>query len=99
MISRRSIAIGCRRAMVRIACSSISRCSVSSRGSVAIDLMGERGVAGAERVHRVDHHFLGDAAHLGDAALEQVEILVVGADCMLMVDHGNCLPQPKRPVT
>ena len=54
-------------------------------------LMGERGVAGGERVHRVDHHFLGDAAHLGDPALEQVEVLVVGSDGML-VRPRRCLP-------
>ena len=51
------------------------------------DLMGERGVAGGKRVHRVDHHFLGDAAHLGDSPLEQVEVFVVGPDSVL-VHHG-----------
>ena len=54
-------------------------------------LMGKHGVAGGKRVHRVDHHFLGQAAHLGDPPLEQVEILVVGSDGML-VHHGRCLP-------
>ena len=49
--------------------------------------MGERGVGGGERIHGVDHHFLGEAAHLGDAPLEQVEVLVVGSDGML-VHHG-----------
>ena len=87
MISRKSIATGWRRAIVRIACSSTSRCSASSRGSVADDLMGERGVGGGERIHGVDHHFLGEAAHLRDAPLEQVEVLVVGSDGML-VHHG-----------
>ena len=47
-------------------------------------LMGEVAIAGGQRVHRVDHHFLGDAAHLGDPPLEQVEILVVGSDSMLI---------------
>ena len=51
------------------------------------DLMGERGVGGGERIHGVDHHFLGEAAHLRDAPLEQVEVLVVGSDGML-VHHG-----------
>ena len=61
-------------------------------------LMGERGVAGSKRVHRVDHHFLGQAAHLGDPPLEQVEVLVVGSDSML-IRHGDSSRQPKRPVT
>ena len=42
------------------------------------DLMGEDRVRVGERVHGVDHHFLRDAAHFGDAALERVELLVVG---------------------
>ena len=62
------------------------------------DLMGERRVGGGERIHGVDHHFLGDAAHLGDSTLEQVEILVVGSDGML-IHHGGASLQPKRPVT
>ena len=53
----------------------------------ADDLMGERGVGGGERIHRVDHHLLGEAAHLRDAPLEQIEILVVGSDGVL-VHHG-----------
>ena len=61
-------------------------------------LLRKRGVACAQRVHRVDHHFLGQAAHLGDPPLEQVEILVVGSDSML-IRHELILPQPKRPVT
>ena len=61
-------------------------------------LMGERGVGAGERVHGVDHHFLGEPAHLRDAALEQVEVLVVGSDGVL-VHHGVASRQPKRPVT
>ena len=57
------------------------------------DLMGERRVGVGERVHGVDHHFLGDAAHFGDAALERVELLVVGLDGMF--DHGvHSLAEP-----
>ena len=67
-ISLRSTAIGWRRAIVRIACSSMSRCSASSRGSVGDDLLASAYRAG-QSVHRVHHHFLGDAAHFGDAAL------------------------------
>ena len=58
-------------------------------------LLSERGIRAGERVHRVDDHLLGDAAHLGDAPLEGVEVLVVGFDGV--VDHC-ALPQPKRPV-
>ena len=61
-------------------------------------LMSENGVAGRKRVHRVDHHFLGQAPHLGDPPLEQVEVLVVGSDSML-IRHCNSSRQPKRPVT
>ena len=50
------------------------------------DLMGEDRVRVAERVHGVDHHFFRDAAHLGNAALERVELPVVGFDGMF--DHG-----------
>ena len=49
--------------------------------------MGKNGVAGGKRVDRVDHHFLGQAAHLGDPPLEQVKVLVVGSDSML-IRHG-----------
>ena len=52
------------------------------------DLIGERGVGLAQRVHRVDHHLLGDAAHLGDPPLESVEFLVVRSDGV--IDHGAC---------
>ena len=55
------------------------------------NLMGERGVACGKRVDSVDHHFLGQAAHLGDPALEQVEVLVVGSDGVL-VHHGVASP-------
>ena len=61
-------------------------------------LMGKRGIAGGERVHRVDHHLLGQAPHLGDPPLEQVEVLVVGSDSVV-IRHARNLSQPKRPVT
>ena len=40
-----------------------------------------------QRVHGVDDHLLGDAAHFGDAALERIELPVVGLDGM--IDHGS----------
>ena len=54
------------------------------------DLMGEDRVGARERVHAVDHHFLRDAAHLGNAALERVELPVVGFD--RMIHHGEGEP-------
>ena len=52
------------------------------------DLMRKHRVGAGERVHGVDHHLLGDAAHFGDQALERVELPVVGFDGM--IDHGVC---------
>ena len=46
-------------------------------------LMGKRGIAGGERVDRLDHHLLGEAPHLGDPPLEQVEVLVEASDSVL----------------
>ena len=57
-------------------------------GSVATTCARAR-VGVGQRVHRVDHHLLGDAAHLGDAALERLEFLVVGFDGV--IDHVQCL--------
>ena len=91
MISRKSIATGCRRAIVSVACSSISRCKQVEPRIGLHHLLGQRGVAGGERVDRVDHHFLGQAAHLGDPPLEQVEVLVVGSDGVL-IRHGAIPP-------
>ena len=51
------------------------------------NLLRERDVGGRERVHRLDHHLLGDAAHLGDAPFEDFEFLVVGFDGV--IDHGE----------
>ena len=61
------------------------------------DLVREHRIGVGQRVHRVDDHFLRDAAHFGNAALERVELPVVGFDGMF--DHGVSLPQPNRPVT
>ena len=56
------------------------------------DAMRELGVEIGERVHRVGQHFFGDAAHLGDAAAEDLEVLVVGSDDMFghdLVPHAR----------
>ena len=61
-------------------------------------LKGKRGIAGGERVDRLDHHLLSQPAHLGDAPLEQIKILVIGSNGVL-IRHERFLSQPKRPVT
>ena len=50
------------------------------------DLMGEDRIRVGKRVHGVDHHLLGNAAHLGNAAIEHVEFVVVGFDGV--IHHG-----------
>ena len=52
------------------------------------DLMRKHRVGVGERVHGLDHHLLGDAAHFGDQPLERVELPVVGLDGMF--DHSVC---------
>ena len=52
------------------------------------DLLRERGVGAGQRIHRVNHHFLRDAAHFGDAPLERAEFLIVGLDGV--IDHWSC---------
>ena len=54
-------------------------------------LMGKNGVAGGQRIDRVDHHLLSQPAHLGNPPLEQIKVLVVGSDGML-VRHGRLPP-------
>ena len=44
--------------------------------------LSELGIDSAERVHSVDDHLLGDAAHFGNAPTERVELLVIGSDDM-----------------
>ena len=46
----------------------------------------QREVGAAQRIHGVDHHLFGDAAHFGDSASQFVEFLVIGPDGM--IDHG-----------
>ena len=83
MMWRRSSAIGWRRAMIMIACSSISRCSSSIALSLAIAASASRGSRRFERVERLAEQPLGQTAHLRDAIVEQVELVLVGLDGML----------------
>ena len=66
--------------------SSTSRCIASRRASVDDDLMRKHRVGAGERVHGVDHHLFGDAAHFGDQALDRIEFPVVGFDGVVV--HG-----------
>ena len=101
-ISRRSTAIGWRRAMVRMAFSSISRCSASICASAAITLLRELGVAARQRIDGVGDLLLGEAAHLGDHAGELLQIDVEGLGDMFGHDFFLAVRrfghQPKRPV-
>ncbi len=102
-ISRRSTAIGWRRAMVRIAFSSISRCRLSMARSERDHALRQRGVALGERVDRVGDLLLGEAAHLGDHAGELLQIGVeslggVVGHCLKPSGRVPVLRQPKRPV-
>ena len=88
-ISRRSTAIGWRRAMVRIAFSSISRCSASIVASAAITLAGELDVAARPaRATASAISLLGKAAHLGDHAGQLLQVGVEGLGDMF----GHCDP-------
>ena len=85
IVSRRSMATGWRRAIIRIARSSTSRCSTSSRVSAAMTLWAS-GVSRRPEPHGVGEHLLGDAAHLGDAAAQILQIRVERFHDML--GHG-----------
>ncbi len=50
------------------------------------DLMGEHRIGAGERVHGLNHHLFGDAAHFGDQAVERVELPVIGFDGVVV--HG-----------
>ena len=77
-ISRRSTAIGCRRAMVSTAFSSISRCSASMLRIAGHGALRAVGVAPRQRVDRIGDLPLGEAAHLRDHPGELLEVDVEG---------------------
>ena len=90
--------MGWRRAMVRIARSSISRCSASMVGSRRDDTLGKPRIVPGERVDRFGDLLFGEPAHLGDHAGEILQVDVEGLGGVL-VSHGTVpARQPKRPV-
>ena len=70
--------MGWRRAMVRIARSSISRCKRIDRRIERDDALGELGVALGQRIDRFGDLLFGNPAHLGDHAGEILQVDVEG---------------------
>ena len=57
----------------------------------------EDGVALDQRVDRIDHRFLGEAAHFGNLAIDLAELVFECGNDMACHDDPR-RPQPKRPV-
>ncbi len=49
--------------------------------------LGERQIAPKKRRDGIDQHLFGDAAHLGDAAPQVLQVVVIGTDDVLR--HGS----------
>ena len=69
--------------------------------SLATAALGELGIAPLQRIEGLRQQLLGQAAHLRDLLVEQLQLLVEGFDDVLV--HGVCplsvaVAQPKRPV-
>ena len=90
MISRRSWAIGWRRAIIEMAASSTCRCSLSMRWSAAMMRCARAPSWVDQRDHRIGDLLLGEPAHLGDLLGEVAELVVIGADGM--IGHGLSFP-------
>ncbi len=75
-ISRRSTAIGWRRAMVSTARSSIGALQDVDLDVGSHDPLAERDVAADQRVDGIDDHAFGQAAHLGDQPRQFLQIAV-----------------------
>ena len=102
-ISRRSTAIGWRRAMVSTALSSISCCSASIAAVGRDHALGALDIALGQRVDGIRDLLLGEAAHLRDHAAELLQVDVEGLGGVF--GHGislssqhPALHHPKRPV-
>ena len=89
MMWRRSLAIGWRRAIIRMVCSCSSRSSWSMARSLATARLGELGIAPLQRVEALRQQPLGQAAHLRDLLVEQLQLLVERLDDVLV--HGGSL--------
>ena len=96
-ISRRSTAIGWRRAMVSIARSSISRCSLSTLGVAAITTLGEGDVARTSASTRIDRHARSAMPPISATSRGQgsLQIVVVGL-AVCSVPHDNDLLEAIR---
>ena len=99
MISRRSRAIGWRRAIIWIAALLDLLLQLVDALVAGDDALGERGVAVDQRGHRIGNVLLGKAAHLGDLAGKVAQLVVERGNGVFR--HGRALrvaSQPKRPV-
>ena len=100
IVSRRSTAIGWRRAMVRMALL-LDLPLEDVKAAVGGDHALRQGLSPrTQRRDGVDEHLLGDAAHLGDAAAQILQFVVVGTDDVFRHGRLRCgrSGQPKRPV-
>ena len=95
-ISRRSTAIGWRRAMVSTARSSISALQIVDLGVGGDHALAERDVAADQRVDGIDDHALGKTAHLRDQPGQFLQIAVERLGGMFRSHRLS--PQPNRPV-
>ena len=87
MMWRRSLAIGWRRAIMRMVCSCSSRSSWSMDAVAGDGRLGELGIALLQRVEALRQQPLGQAAHLRDLLVEQLQLLVERLDDVLV--HGS----------
>ena len=82
-ISRKSIAIGCRRAMVRIALLLDFALQGVDRGIGRDHLLGKLGVALGQRIDGIRDLLFGKPAHLGDQPRQLLQVGVERLRCML----------------
>ena len=97
-ISRRSCAIGWRRAIISDRPVLDLALELVDAAVDDDDALGQLGVAAGERGDRVGDLLLGEAAHLGDLLRELAQLLVEGGDDVFLHGHLTFRSQPKRPV-
>ena len=96
IVSRRSCAIGWRRAMTRMARFLDLPLQLVDLLVGLDDLVREVRIGAQQRGDGALDDLLGAAAHLGDGAGEALQIVLEGGDDVLC--HVSYAPQPKRPV-